>query len=227
MTVRLFLCGVLPADDRHLPGLFARLSNAERDRAARFVRGRDRRAYAAAHALLRRALDLAAGRRAWRLTANALGKPVLDPPCDDIRFSLSHTDGLVAVALARGRDVGVDVEAAARDPDETVFSSLVLAPEEIAELDRFADRPERLLRLWVAKEAFAKAIGVGLSMPLKRVVLSGEEPRLASLPEAYGAAPEWWLQTERYGAHWLALAVSPSPCRVERVEMTVENLLTR
>jgi len=226
ITVQLFLCRVLPDDNQHVPRLLARLDNEERDRAARFTFERDRRAYAGAHALLRHALDRAAGHRAWRFTANAFGKPRIEPPSNDIRFSLSHTDGLVAVALAHGRDVGVDVEASGRDADEATFRSLVLAPDEVSDLDGFVDRPGRLLRLWVAKEAIAKAIGHGLSLPLKQIVLRGEAPCLTSLPEQHGAASEWWLHTERYDMHWLALAARPPPCRVERMEMTVADLLT-
>jgi 4'-phosphopantetheinyl transferase len=225
MTIQLFLCNVLPVNDRHLPGLLARLDDAEREQAACFNFGRSRRSYVAAHVLLRHALNLGAGRRAWRFATNPFGKPNLDPPCNDIHFSLSHTDGLVAVAVTRGRDVGVDVESASRDPDETKFSSYVLASEEIADLNGFADRPGRILRLWVAKEAIVKAIGVGLLIPPTQISLRGESPHLVSLPRLYGPPAEWWLLTERYGKHWLALAARPAPDRVERVEMTVEDLL--
>jgi 4'-phosphopantetheinyl transferase len=225
MIIQLFLCIVLPVDDQHLSGLLARLDDAEREQAARFAFGRSRRSYVAAHVLLRHALNLAAGRRAWRFTMNTFGKPSLDPPCNDIHFNLSHTDGLVAVALTRGRDVGVDVEAAFRDPDETIFSSYILAAEEIADLDGLADRPGQMLRLWVAKEAIVKAIGVGLLVPPKQIILRGEVPRLVSVPQLHGPPAEWWLLTERYGQHWLALAARFAPVRVERVEMTVTDLL--
>ncbi|HEY0412611.1 MAG TPA: 4'-phosphopantetheinyl transferase superfamily protein [Allosphingosinicella sp.] len=226
MTVQLYLCEVSPEDAPRLPALLARLDAAERDRAARFAVEPARLAYAAAHALLRHALDRGAGRAgAWAFAVNGYGKPSLDPPLDDIRFNLSHTDRLVAVAVARGLDVGVDVEAALRAPDEATFEGMVLAPEEAAELAGCADRPARLMRLWVAKEAVAKAIGMGLSLPPREIVLEGAEPRLAALPEAHGPASEWWLHTESLPGHWLALAARSAPRPIAREQLTVARLL--
>jgi 4'-phosphopantetheinyl transferase len=174
---------------------------------------------------LRHALDQAAGPRPWRFATGTYGKPRLDPACDDIRFSLSHTDGLVAVALAHGQEVGVDVETACRDPDESALASLALAPREVADLDAFADRRDRLLQLWVAKEALAKAIGEGLSLPLQQVVLRGDPPKVVAMPAGYGMPSEWWLQTTRHGAHWLALAAGCAPSGVERTELFVADLI--
>ena len=225
MTLCLFLTAVSAEDDRHMARLLDRLDDTERARAARFMFDRDRRTYAAAHALLRHALDRLAGPRPWRFVTGAYGKPRLDPPCNNIRFSLSHTDGLVAVALTQGQEVGVDVEAASRDPDEAALASLALAPEEITDLDSFADRRGRLLRLWVAKEALAKAIGEGLSLPLQQVVLRGDPPCVAAMPDGHGAASAWWLQTERHDAHWLGLAAGRAPSEVARTELAVADLI--
>jgi 4'-phosphopantetheinyl transferase len=228
MIIYLYLCRVLPDDNRHLARLFDRLDDAERERAGRFVFDRDRRAHAAAHVLLRHALNVEAGFRRWRFAVNAYGKLRLVPACDDIRFSLSHTDGLVAVALAHGQEVGVDVEATTRDPDEASLAAIALAPEEVSDLANFADRRGRLLRLWVAKEALAKAIGIGLSLPLRKVVLRGDPPSVVSMPD--GHAPDWWLRTVRHSAHWLALAAehAPSghaPSGVVETELTVADLI--
>lgn len=224
-TLRLFLTAVAPDDDRHAGNLLDRLDDAERARAARFAFDRDRRTYLAAHALLRYALDQAAGPRPWRFATGTHGKPRLDPACDDIRFSLSHTDGLVAVALTHGQEIGVDVEAASRDPDEAALASFALAAEEVADLDNFADRRGRLLQLWVAKEALAKAIGEGLSLPLQQVVLHGDPPQVAAMPGGYGMASAWWLQTARHGAHWLALAAGYAPSAVVQTELSVADLI--
>jgi 4'-phosphopantetheinyl transferase len=225
MTIFVFLCHILPDDGPHLPGLLDRLDDTEQQRAARFVFDRDRRAYVVAHALLRRALDLQAGPRRWCFAVNAYGKPRLDPACDDIRFSLSHTDDLVAVALARGQEVGVDVEAVSRDPDEAALVALALAPGEIVDLDGFADRRSRLLQLWVAKEALAKAVGVGLSLPLQQVLLRGDPPCLAAFPDGYSNVSSWWLRTTKQGAHWLGLAAERAPTEVVLTEWTVADLV--
>lgn len=227
MTSHLFLCDLGPGDARHLPALLAKLDEAERARAARFRFDQHRLGYAAAHALKRHALDRFTGApRPWRFATGAHGKPRLDPPFDRVHFNLSHTDGLVAVALSRSGEIGVDVESTAREPDEATFARLILAPQERAELDGCEDRPNRLLRRWVAKEALVKAIGLGLSLPVAQIVLHGEPPRLVSLPDDHGPTADWSLHTERHGAHWLALATrhgeaAPAACTV----MTVEQLI--
>jgi 4'-phosphopantetheinyl transferase len=225
MNVDLYLCEV-PAPDDRLGGLLARLDEEERRRAARFVVEPARFAFAAAHALLRRALDRAGGcARQWTFSANRYGKPSLDPPFEDIRFNISHTDTLVAVAVTRGADIGIDVETLQSAPDEAMFASIVLAPEEEEELAGANDRASRLIRLWAAKEAVAKAIGMGLSLPPSEIVLRGAEPQVAALPAEHGPASAWWLHTERLETAWLALAARAADCRIVREKFTVDRLL--
>lgn len=201
---------VLPAD---WPLLEALLDQEERARARRFRFERDRRSFIAAHALLRRVLAAHGGRPAadWRFSAGPFGKPVaLDPPPGrDIRFSLSHTDGMAAVAVAEGVEVGVDVEAvndARAEPDVIIA---LLAAEEAAALpvDRAARR-QRLFALWTLKEAFVKAVGRGLSQPLDSFAFAFDPVRLVRLDPALQPVARWrfiqWRPDER---HVAALAV--------------------
>jgi 4'-phosphopantetheinyl transferase len=211
--IAVFACRVGTEHDTLAGTLLQRLDDQERARAARFVFARDRRAFVVAHALLRFALVSHGVRWDARIAADAHGKPRLDPRDGTLRFSLTHTDGLVAVAVAQDHDVGVDAEAAARDPGEAALRALALAASEIAELDGTADRRQRLLRLWVAKEAVAKAVGLGLALPIQQVVLASEPPRIASLPPACGPVEGWSLHTARHGAHWIGLAAPVAAMR--------------
>jgi 4'-phosphopantetheinyl transferase len=222
----LYLCRVSDSDAAQLGGLLTRLDEVERARAARFVRAEDRLCYAAAHALLRAALDQVRGRHAWRFSADSFGKPVLVDGPADIRFSLTHTDGLVAVAITRGADVGVDAERVGREVSEAAMARIVLATTEIDELDSYADRPARLLTLWVAKEALGKAMGRGLSLPLNGVVLRGESLRVVQVPAGFGPVGRWRLEVERFGEHLVGLA-SDGACPAERVVVSVEDLAGR
>lgn len=223
--IEVFACRVAPEHDAMLAALHARLDDEERARADRFVFARDRRVFVVAHALLRFALLSHGGPWRWRFVAGAYGKPRLDPSDGAPRFSLTHTEGLAAVAIAHGHDVGLDAEAMARDPDEAALAALALAPEEIADLDGFADRRQRLLRLWVAKEALAKAVGLGLSLPLQQVVLTGDPPRIATLPAVCGGTAAWSLHTARHGAHWLGLAAPVTDMRFVVREMQPAEIL--
>ncbi|CAH0159790.1 4'-phosphopantetheinyl transferase superfamily protein [Roseomonas sp. CECT 9278] len=208
--IAVLTCPVGEQHDALAEALLPRLDEAERARAGRFVFARDRRAYVLAHALLRFALASHGMRWDARIAADAQGKPRVDPRDGLLHVSLTHTDGLVAVAVAQDHEVGVDAEAAARDPDEAALRALALAPPEIAELDGAADRRQRLLRLWVAKEAVAKAVGLGLALQIRQVVLADEPPRIMALPPACGPVAAWSLHTARQGGHWIGLA-APVP----------------
>src|SRR5207253_1525523 len=92
----------------------------------RFVFDRDRREYAAAHALLRTSLSRHAdvAPESWTFHDEPGGKPspVLEPGMPNLSCNLSHTRGLVACAIALGHPVGIDVEAIDRKIDERIVS---------------------------------------------------------------------------------------------------------
>lgn len=161
--------GLSAADHaRHL-GL---LCPEERERARRFVVEADRVAFAAAHALLRETLSAVAAvdPRDWVFIAGARGKPAITGPqaALDIRFNLTHTRGLVACAVCRGVDVGIDVEPVDRPGQPLELATRYFSLAEVRELGAQAagDRPARFIELWTLKEAFIKAKGEGLAHPL-------------------------------------------------------------
>jgi 4'-phosphopantetheinyl transferase len=178
------LAGVKP---EHWPALAGLLDDAERARAARFHFPEDRDAYVAAHALLRAELSHRADRAPgdWRFLATAQGKPYLVDPPRDLRFSLTHARGMVAVAIAEGIDVGVDVEAADRRVEDMKLAERFFAPQEAAFL-RALDgdaRREAFFALWTLKESVVKATGDGLSRGLHGFAVALEPPRMVSPPD--------------------------------------------
>ena len=91
------------------------MSKNEHERMARLVFDRDRRAFLITRALVRTMLAryAAVAPADWRFIENVHGRPeILDRPSGtpDLRFNISHTDGLIACAVTIGREVGVDVE---------------------------------------------------------------------------------------------------------------------
>jgi 4'-phosphopantetheinyl transferase len=151
------------------------LDAEERGRSQRFRRDADRLAYVAAHALLRRILGQALGRAPAALVwaRDALGRPFLAHPQGlGVEFSLSHTEGMVAVALNPAGKVGVDVEALdRRAPSEREYPAFGLSPDELALLATAPEprRADLFFDLWTAREAVAKADGRGLSLPFDRI----------------------------------------------------------
>lgn len=154
------------------PRLLQVLDPAERSRAERFHFERDRQAYIAAHALTRTTLSRHAPRppEAWRFIVGPHGKPEIDEPqsARPLRFNLSHTHGLAAVAVTRRHDVGVDVERVdprRLGPDVTDSFFAPAESEHLRSLPSVA-RIEAAYAFWTLKEAYIKAIGLGLACPL-------------------------------------------------------------
>lgn len=175
-------------DDSALAAARSVLSSEECLRHDRFQFARDRRDYAAAHALLRTSLSRYAdvSAHAWTFEKDTHGKPKLSPDrCGTglaLTFNLSHARGIVACAIAPGPPVGIDVERTDPTVDWSPVVERYFTRAEIAQLDRClpSDRAARFAALWTLKEAHIKATGSGLSesLPSPGFDLSGDRIRL-------------------------------------------------
>jgi len=99
----------------------------------------------------------------------AHGKPFLaGSHCTNLRFNLSHSGDAVLCALARGREIGVDIEATVPSDDLLNIATQFFAPDECAALAarNGGERTALFYQLWTRKEAYLKARGKGLSHPL-------------------------------------------------------------
>jgi 4'-phosphopantetheinyl transferase len=168
-------------DDDAVQAEVAQLSPDEGARCQRFVFRRDRRDFAAGHALLRRVLSMYDDVRpdAWTFVAAGNGKPSLaqEPGAPPLAFNLSHTQGLVACAVARDAEVGVDVECVERVTDGRDVAERYFSAAELAQLDACPEeqRAARFIELWTLKEAYLKAIGSGLARPLDTFAFSFDD----------------------------------------------------
>ena len=168
-------------DPSELHAMARVLSDDERTRVDRFAFTRDRRDFTAAHALLRYALSRHGGRpeAEWQFETNRHGKPSVvaeqsgTPP---LVFNLSHTKGFVACAVARGTRVGIDVERVRLRVDARELAARYFAPSETRTLDTADphDYQARFTELWTLKEAYIKALGVGLTLPLDSIAFAFE-----------------------------------------------------
>jgi 4'-phosphopantetheinyl transferase len=152
------------------------LSVNERARMASFRFESDRLAYAAAHLLLRAALNWCAPEvppAEWELTDSRLDRPEVIAPsvCPRLRFNISHTRSLVACVVTREIDCGIDVEVQRQVEDMDGLAARVLSPTEMSDLMALpvSLRPTRFFSYWTLKEAYVKARGLGLSLPLQAV----------------------------------------------------------
>ena len=214
--IYLSLCQVSDAANPALPQLYEMLTQEKRAKADRFVAPKARRLFLVAHVLLQQALCRAGVERPHQFADGRYGKPYL-PDHPHIQFNLSHTDGLVAVAIARDHEIGVDVEKRVVSRDIDQLSARVFTDAERAEVASSADPAGHFTQLWTAKEAVMKATGYGFHLPSQQIAFTRKASALSSLPAEHGPIAAWWVHTERLDAHWLALAAHHHFKRIDRV----------
>jgi 4'-phosphopantetheinyl transferase len=208
----------LPIEDATSPGQelrwFELLTADEREQAGRFLSEALRTPYVAAHALLRRCLSLhfPEAPDIVGIDRNPFGKPMLARPAlrRQLSFSLSHTCGLAACAISPGWDIGVDVEQVASG-EVDALATRALAPDEQNEVTAVPapQRQRRFAELWTLKEAYVKALGVGLRTPpglFSVLPLLTPPLRPAGCPSAAGASRWQFAQATPTSCHVLSVA---------------------
>jgi 4'-phosphopantetheinyl transferase len=106
----------------------------------------------------------------WRFAVGSHGKPHIARPCvaPPLAFNLSNTEGMVACAVTRGAAVGVDVEHTGRIGDPMHIADNFFSARELRDLHALppSRQRERFFAYWTLKEAYIKARGLGLALPL-------------------------------------------------------------
>jgi 4'-phosphopantetheinyl transferase len=151
------------------------LSEEEQARMASLRTDGARRRYLGARMLSRYALSDRTGRPLdlWVFRRSEHGRPEALPPVDRVRFNLSHTDGMIACVVTHDTDCGVDVERSPARPDAVAHLPRFFAPAERAVLSgRPGLRASEIAEYWVLKEAYLKALGIGMRRELSGFALS-------------------------------------------------------
>jgi 4'-phosphopantetheinyl transferase len=154
------------------------LDDEERARQDRYQLPSLSRRFAARRVFLRRVLAryLEIAPEQIRLRYEEQGKPFLDHPTN-LQFSLSHTQSTAAIAVARERKVGIDLETLCNDMDFELIAKAYFSTAEAETI--YSGGPhlaDIFFRYWTAKESYLKAIGTGLTLPLDSFEVSDEPP---------------------------------------------------
>jgi 4'-phosphopantetheinyl transferase len=159
------------------------LTDDEVARSERFKFDRDRDRYVVGRGLLRCVLAGYVGGdpAALRFRYTQYGKPLLNDP--RLSFNLSHSEDRALFAVAPGFEVGVDVEVMNSSLADEAVAERFFTSREVADLNAVSpgDRTRAFLTCWTRKEAYIKARGEGLSLPLHEFDVTlrpGDEPRL-------------------------------------------------
>ena len=152
---------------------------------------------------------------AWHFSSNLHGRPEIAAPDNTqlIRFNISHTTGLVTCAVTLRNDVGVDVEYTRRDMSFGEVVRRQFAPAEGAALRSLPVelQHERFFDFWTLKEAYIKAVGEGLSIPLDAFSFSlnaDHSVHLRRVSDPQDESKEWqFMVYSPTDHHRLSLAV--------------------
>jgi 4'-phosphopantetheinyl transferase len=182
---------------------FSSLAADEQARGERYYFERDREHFIVARVVLRTILGRYLNRVPECLSFfyGSWGKPVLagETDRDAIRFNVSHSHGLALYAVARGREVGIDLERVRPNLAVAEIATRFFSRREVAMLRTLPVEAQRqaFFRCWTRKEAYIKARGEGLSLPLDQfdVSLAPGEPAaiLGSRPDS-SEASRWSLR---------------------------------
>lgn len=181
------------------------LSPDESERASRFHFLRDRQSYVASRGILRIILAgyLSADPHELSFSYSKKEKPSLGPVHGEsqVKFNVTHSSAVAMYAFTRQREVGVDVEQIRRDIEVESIANRFFSLHEQEELAAFPaeQRVDAFFRCWTRKEAYIKATGDGLSLPLSQFDVSlalgvqDSNALLATRPDA-SEARRWFLR---------------------------------
>lgn len=202
------------------------LSADERSRAERFYFPRDRRRYIIGRGFLRAVLAQYLRIDPADVLVRYLpsGKPVLalEQSGDRLQFNLSHSHELALCAVGRGHPLGIDVEWIRDELAVEGIAERLFAPSEAAALRNLprSRQTEAFFAYWTLKEAYVKARGAGLQIPLNQFELAlapGQSAALLFDATDQQAASRWSLQSlDVGGAYAAALAAEGTGWTLQR-----------
>lgn len=189
-------------DDGLVDSYRSMLTDDERAQEARFHTTQLRRQYVLTRALVRSTLSRYApvAPESWQFVRNAYGRPELKGPGPwhgELSFNIAHTDGLIVCGVTRSSALGVDAESLTRDRSLLDIADRFFSPDEVTELRARQESTSvsRFFHYWTLKEAYIKAVGKGLSIPLDQFGfrLDGDRGIAVSFTPEIDDSPELWL----------------------------------
>jgi 4'-phosphopantetheinyl transferase len=205
------------------------LSSQEITRARKYRTSDLRRSFVISRGFVRTVLGsyMNAAPRDIELVYGDYGKPHVINAAG-LEFSVSHTKGHIAIACVQNCKMGIDIEAIRPTADLQAIAQMCFTPDEISQISRVAagDSERAFYLCWARKEAYVKAIGTGLSRPLKTFQIELDLQRNAYVismePQEQRLLPEWTVRNIEIVEHCAAaLAYNDRP-RLTRLTTITE-----
>ncbi len=199
----------LQVSENTVSAYFTCLSSDEKSRANRFKFADDKRRYVVARGTLRHLLGQALVRSPQSITFSygKYGKPSID----GVYFNLSHSGEIALCVLGHHRQVGIDIERLKTIQRLDGMMERCLSSGELAQVKSMpsSEQLQAFLQRWTCKEAYLKAIGLGLTQSMQTVEVQLSPPRLASVPID---CPEgWYLDVVPMPENYVGALVGAGP----------------
>jgi 4'-phosphopantetheinyl transferase len=210
----------LDREENSLVQLESSLSREEKARADRFHFVNDRNRFVVARGLLRELLGkyLHQAPPDMEFSYGKHGKPSLSGgnASSGLCFNLSHSAGMVVYAIARDRNLGIDVEHVRPESAGEDIAKRYFSVREVSDLQTLPAeaRVEGFFHCWTRKEAYLKATGMGLQIPLDSFAVS----LLPGKPAQFlnGVEPRWHLAAYHPADGYVAAVVyDGAPCSIK------------
>jgi 4'-phosphopantetheinyl transferase len=189
--------------------LWETLSEEEKSRANRLLFPHLRVRYIAARGILRRLLAqyLLIPATDIQFKYGKQGKPFLIN-FPDFKFNLSHTGDLAVFAFATDMTLGIDIELINPKIDMKVIAPNFFSKNEVTALFKLPskERPLAFFNCWTRKEAFIKAKGGGLSIPLDQfevTLLPEDTPKILTIDWAPEEVINWSIFSFEVGENFV------------------------
>lgn len=191
------------------------LSPDEIQRANRFRFAEHRRRFVIARGCLRKLVSayLQSDAKEVVFAYSGEGKPSVDVQNQtDLRFNLSHSGEIAAFAFASGRNLGIDIELMRRDVDvdEIPKRFFSCAEQDVLKTLQGEDKFQGFFNCWTRKEAYVKAVGSGLSLPLRDFDVSlrpRDEPKLLATRPDPSLASRWSMASLDFGTEYAGAVI--------------------
>ena len=193
------------------------LSPQEQERHQRFHFEKDRHSFLVSHALVRKVLSsyVDVDPAEWQFSAGQHGRPEIAGPAGvpALRFNLTHTAGLTGCLVTLDADCGIDAELITRRGSLQAIAEKMFADAELVTLNKLDGRAfrEQFFIFWTLREAYCKAVGVGLGFSKKDYAFetgSDDGVKIRFDSPAGDSGRHWQFTILRPGAdHLVAVAV--------------------
>ena len=213
----------------------ALMSIEEQERNQRFIFEKDQKRHLITRALIRSVLseyDPSIAPQDWCFTENGYGKPQVLPALlkRPLSFNLSHSGNMIALAISREPELGIDIESLNPNTPNDDLAKHAFAPTEYQQLKDLTsdDFYSRFYDFWTLKEAYIKACGLGLSIPLDSFSFSFEQANIKiNFDESRKDHPEHWQfwQITPNPDYKVALAIKSGKEKISSEQIVIREVI--